>query len=120
MYFFDTHAVIEILKNNPKYFPYREYPIIITQLNIIEITYSVLLDHGEISAKFIYERFQDCAQEIDESIILQALKFCKQYNKRNLSYADCIGYIYAISNNLKFLTGDEQFKDLPHVEFVKK
>ncbi len=120
MYFFDTYAVIEILKNNPKYFSYREYPVIITQLNIIEITYSVLLDYDKQNAKIIYERFQDCVEEIKEPVILQALQFRKQYNKRNLSYADCIGYIYAISHNLKFLTGDEQFKDLPNVEFIKK
>ena len=120
MYFFDTYAIIEILKNNPKYFSYREYPVIITQLNIIEITYSVLLEYGEDNAKIIYGRFQDCVQEINQEIILQALKFRKQYNKRNLSYANCIGYTYAIQNNLKFLTGDDQFKDLPQIEFVKK
>jgi len=58
--------------------------------------------------------------EIDEEIILAATKFRKHYHQRNLSYADCIGYVYAVRNNLKFLTGDEQFKDLLGVEFVKK
>ena len=120
MYFFDTYAIIEILKNNQKYLPYQEYPVIITPLNLIEITYSVLLDYGEERSKIIYKLFCDCVEEIDETIILQALEFRKQYNKRNLSYADCMGYTYALLNNLKFLTGNEQFKDLPQVEFIKK
>jgi predicted nucleic acid-binding protein len=47
------------------------------------------------------------------------MKFRKKNKKRNLSYADCIGYIYALKNNLIFLTGDKEFEDLKNVEFVK-
>ena len=47
------------------------------------------------------------------------MKFKIKYKKQDLSYADCIGYIYAIKNNLLFLTGDKEFKDLKSVEFVK-
>ena len=39
--------------------------------------------------------------------------------KRKLSYVDCLGYILAGMNGAKFLTGDNQFKDLQNVEFVK-
>ena len=48
------------------------------------------------------------------------MKFRLKNKKMDLSYADCIGYIYACENNLKFLTGDEKFKDMDNVEFVKK
>jgi hypothetical protein len=41
-------------------------------------------------------------------------------NSNPLSYADAIGYIYSKQNNLKFLTCDDQFKDLPNVEHIKK
>jgi len=33
---------------------------------------------------------------------------------------DCVGYVLAIRNNLKFLTGDEKFENKKNVEFVKK
>ena len=38
---------------------------------------------------------------------------------KKFSYIDCIGYISAREKKLLFLTGDEQFKEIPGVEFVK-
>jgi len=35
---------------------------------------------------------------------------------KKLSYVDCIGYIMAKSRNIRFLTGDEQFKN---AKFIK-
>jgi len=48
------------------------------------------------------------------------MKFRKKNKKRNLSYTDCIGYVYATENDLIFLTGDKEFENLENVEFVKK
>ena len=39
--------------------------------------------------------------------------------KSNLSYIDCIGYITAFKKEVKFVTGDDQFKNMKNVEFVK-
>ena len=36
-----------------------------------------------------------------------------------LSYADCIGYVIARREGMKFLTGDAAFKRLENVEFVR-
>ena len=38
---------------------------------------------------------------------------------RKLSMADCIGYCTAIRHGMYFLTGDKEFEDMEHVEFVK-
>ena len=57
---------------------------------------------------------QPTKEEVMESIL-----FRKRNNKRNLSYADCLGYVIAIKRGIKFLTGDIQFKDLPDVVFIK-
>lgn len=119
-YFFDNYALIEITKCNPKYVQYLDSQVIITIFNLIEFTYSVLMDYNEEKAREICKKFKECVVEINEEIIIEALKFRKENHRRNLSYADCIGYIYAKKNHLLFLTGDEQFKNLPNVEFVKK
>ena len=119
-YFFDSYALIELTKGNPKYLMYNQSQVIITIFNLVEFTYSVLNDYGEEKAKEICIHFKECVVEVDEEIILAATKFRKHHHQKNLSYADCVGYVYAIKNNLIFLTGDEQFKDIPHVEFVKK
>ena len=119
-YFFDSYALIEIAKGNSKYIPYFGSPIVITFLNLIEFTYSILLNYGEEKAQEICKQYSSCVVDIDNETVLEALRFRKEEHKKNLSYADCLGYIYAKRNNLLFLTGDEQFRHLPLVEFVKK
>ena len=39
---------------------------------------------------------------------------------KNLSIPDSIGYITAKRLGIKFLTGDEDFRNFENVEFIKK
>ena len=57
--------------------------------------------------------------DITQEISIEAAKFKYKNKKMKLSYADCIGYITAQENNMKFLTGDKDFKSIKGVEFVK-
>ena len=47
------------------------------------------------------------------------MKIRRENRKKNLSYADCLGYAFALENNRLFLTGDKEFKDMKGVEFVR-
>ena len=51
--------------------------------------------------------------------ILRASDFRHKYRKEKLSMTDCIGYAAAERSGMKFLTGDEKFKNKKNVEFVK-
>ena len=51
--------------------------------------------------------------------MVAATEFKIEHAKKELSWADCIGYAIAQQEGLKFLTGDSQFKGMPHVKFVK-
>ncbi len=119
-FFFDSYAIIEIIKENPKYKIYVNEEVVISLFNLAEIYWSVLNDFGEQKAEEIYSKFRNNVEDIDDETLKEAIKFRKQHKKKDLSYTDCIGYIYAKRNNLKFLTGDSKFEDLPFVEFVKK
>ena len=46
-------------------------------------------------------------------------KLRKFFKGSSYSHVDCIGYILARKFNVKFLTGDREFKGLENVEFVK-
>lgn len=118
-YFFDSYALIEIIKGNPQYINYIECAVTITELNLIEVVYSVFKDFGEAKAKEIYGLFSECVQEIDWEIMLEALKFRQKHKKMHLSYADCVGYAFAKGKGFRFLTGDEDFRFMDNVEFVK-
>lgn len=119
-YFFDSYAIIEIVKGSPSYAPFSDEVVVITLFNLVEIYWSFVLDFGEEKAKQLYQNFKECVVSINDSVIQEAIKFRKENKKRNLSYADCIGYIYARQNNLLFLTGDKEFERMPNVMFVKK
>lgn len=118
-YFFDSYALIELIKGNPRYIKYTDSIVIITVFNLVEVSYSVFLDLGEEKAKETYQRFQDCVHPLDWDITREALKLKQKYKQKNLSYADCIGYAFAQKKKIPFLTGDMGFKDLENVEWVQ-
>jgi predicted nucleic acid-binding protein len=118
-YFFDSYALIELTKGNPKYIAYADSKVTITLLNLIEFATAVMKDHGEARAREICRKFRECVADVDDETIIEAAKFREEHKRKRLSYADCIGYAYARRHGLRFLTGDEQFRTAPAVEFVK-
>jgi predicted nucleic acid-binding protein len=119
-YFFDTYAFIEIIKENPRYLNYLKNIIIVTtKLNLMELHYVLLRTVGKEEAENHYDAFLPFVIEISDEIIKKANEFKLSHKKQNLSYVDCIGYITAKMNNIKFLTGDMQFEKLDNVEYVK-
>jgi len=118
-YFFDSYALIEIILGNNKYNNYKNCSFVFTSINFAEVYYASLL-RDESKAEMIIKSYKDNIVEFSMDILVKAMKFRLKHKKMNLSYADCIGYIYACENNLKFLTGDEKFENMKNVEFVKK
>ncbi len=119
-YFFDSYAVIELVRGNPNYAKYSEEPVVLTLFNLVEIYWSCITHLNEDHADRIYGTFKECVVDVSDDILKEAVKFRKINKKLDLSYTDCIGYIYALKNNLLFLTGDKAFKDMKNVEFVSK
>lgn len=118
-YFFDSYAVIELINGNSNYAKYFSEPVLLTIFNLSEIYYSCLNEYTEEEAKNIYDKYSQCVVDIPDEILKDAMKFRKGNKKKNLSYADCIDYIYAIKKGIIFLTGDKEFQGIKNVEFVK-
>ncbi|MBN2052472.1 PIN domain-containing protein [Candidatus Woesearchaeota archaeon] len=119
-YFFDTYAFIEAINGNKNYQPYMKGSTIITTLlNLMELHYITLKDISEKIADAHYEFFRDLAIDISDEVIKKANIFRYANRKKKLSYTDCIGYTLARMRNIKFLTGDNAFKGIEGVEFVK-
>jgi len=118
-YFFDTYAIIEIMKGNPDYSKFKEMTFVTTHLNLSEFYYSLLKEMNETEAKKIISALNMEFIELDYEIALESSSFRYAYKEKKLSYADCIGYIVACKNNLIFLTGDNGFEKIDNVEFVK-
>jgi len=116
VYFFDSYAIIEIVKKNPNYSFYTESDIILTKLNIFEIFYNLLIQVGEKKASEVSDELISYVIDFSINDIKEAAKL--KINHKNLSMTDCIGYVLAKRSGVKFLTGDKEFKDLDNVEFV--
>ncbi len=119
MIFFDSYAIIETIKGNPNYEKYQNETIITNTLNLSEVFYSLIKQTDEKIAREIIKKIKFEFIEIDENIAINSAIFRHKNKEKSLSYADCIGYITSIKNNLTFITGDKEFKNLPKVEFIK-
>ena len=118
-YFFDSYALIEIFLKSPNFAKYIEEEISITILNLIEVAQYFLTHFGEEKAEKVCNELSENVVEISNMDIVKAVKFRAENKRKSFSYADCIGYIYAKSHGMIFLTGDIAFKGMPNVEFVQ-
>lgn len=76
-------------------------------------------DNFLMEAEIFFEKFLPDCVEIKPSTIKEAAIFRLQNKKLDLSYIDALGYITAKKHDALFLTGDNAFKKLLNVEFVK-
>ena len=118
-FFFDTYAFYEIIKENKNYEKYLSVGIVTAKLNLFELYFGFLKDGNLDLAMSSLEKYYRFGQDFDQDVIREAAKLKKSLNKRKISMTDCIGYALAKQLEIGFLTGDEDFKDLDNVEFVK-
>ena len=118
-YFFDTYALVEIFKGNKNYNAYAKVNVITSYLHLYELYYNLLKEYDEEKITPFFNRIRGFCVNLEFSWIIEASKFRNSHKNRNLSYADCLGYVISKNKKIKFLTGDKEFKDLDNVEFVK-
>jgi predicted nucleic acid-binding protein len=119
LYFFDSYAMIEIIRGSANYAKFRDSFIVMSKLNIFEVFYALLRDKGEEIARHFLRDFYQFAIDFSPEVIEEAAKFRLARKRQNISMADAIGYVLAKSLGIRFLTGDEQFRNIEDVEFVK-
>lgn len=118
LFFCDTYALIEITGGNPNYKKYLNHVLITSDPNLMELYYAFLRDYGRKTADKYFDLWARFSIHIPRETIQQAMEFKLANKKDNLSYTDCIGYIFSLQNKVKFLTGDIKFKGREGVEFV--
>lgn len=120
MFCLDTYALAEIGDGNPKFAEFLNKDIIITDLTLAEY-YSVLYRDGkEDKAIYWHSRLASFCKQVSRDILIKALKYRIDNKKEDLSIFDCVGYTYALENNIKFVTGDRAFKNKESVLFIQR
>lgn len=115
----DTYALIELIGGSSAYKPYLNTILFTTKFNLIELYYHLLRVYGKETADKYLQVYSGSLMPISMNCIQFGMEFKLKYKKENLSYVDCIGYARACELGIKFLTGDQKFKDKSNVEFVK-
>ena len=119
IFFFDSYAIIELIKGNSNYSKYVDAKIVTTKMNLFEVCYFLLREHGEDKAKEYMIKYSDSTIDFDIDVIIGATKLKINKKHDNLSMVDCIGYVLSKVMGIKFLTGDEKFEGVENVEYVK-
>lgn len=120
--FADSYAFFARAEGNPRYIRLFEHRTVLTSaLNVLEV-YSVMLQRLERSAALRHARA--CASyvaPIPDDVAFEAAEFKRRMlaEHRSCSTVDAWGYAAARRLGCQFLTGDEPFKGLPDVAFLR-
>lgn len=118
----DSYAFIELFGGNPRYLEiFRSNAIATTAMNVVEV-YGALLRRIDLSEAQSHARSMlPVVLDVPREAAVRAAEFRVEMlgKKRNCSHVDAWGYAAAAALHRRFLTGDEAFRGLPNVEFVK-
>ncbi|MBI2148899.1 PIN domain-containing protein [Candidatus Woesearchaeota archaeon] len=115
----DTYALVEIYLGNPNFTRFFNEEVIISDLTLAEFYGDLYRKYNEKTAEYWFRKLSNISQIVPKEILIKAIKYRIDNKKQNLSFFDCVGYIFALENGIKFVTGDKEFKDKEGVEFVK-
>jgi len=121
-FFADTYAIIEILKGSSHYRTYKDAVLVTTEFNLAEFAYAVARDYPDTATEICSRvRHGMRLYHPGDRDYLHAAHIRRQgaLKGKKFSLIDCVGYSVAESLSLPFLTGDEEFRGMNGVEFVK-
>ncbi len=93
----------------------------LTKLNLLEVFYRSLEQHGSKPASDILETFSKYLIDFGLGDISDAMKLRFELKRRgrDLSYADALGYSLPRNMGIKLLTGGRAFRGLSSVEYLE-
>ena len=118
-YFLDSYALIEIIRENKNFALFEKTENFTGFMNLLEIHYIISRELGAQKADMIIGKLKHLAIHEEILDIRAASEFRMKNSKNKFSYIDCLGYSMALNREMKFVTGDIQFKNFENVEFVK-
>lgn len=114
----DTYALIEIHNCNPHFQKLLNEGVINPDILMAEF-YGILYKRFNLqTAEYWYQKLHALCTPVPITIFLKAVKYRADHKKENLSFFDCVGYMYAHEHKIPFVTGDHAFQHRNGVEFI--
>lgn len=123
---FDTYALLAWFRDGDerygKFFESREQKFI-TLLILMEFYFFLYHFSGKEKAdeyrRVLQLNFKMIPASARTAVAAAIMRSKMLRQKRKMSYTDCTTYVLALEHNHKVLTGDEHFRGLENVLFVK-
>lgn len=119
-YFADSYAYLAALRGSGRYAAIlRDDELVTTALNVLEVAFAVRRHGGDVQAATT-PILAHCI-DVPHRVGIAAAEFRAQRiaAKADCSTVDAWGYATAQHLGIPFLTGDEGFRGVPGVKFVK-
>ena len=116
----DTFPLIEIAIGNEKAASLLDHDIIITDITISEFYYVILQKYNAATSDFWYKKFAPYCASVPRDVLIKAVRFRHINKKKEFSFFDCVGYIFATENKYEFVTGGKEFEGFRSVSIIKK
>lgn len=121
--FYDSYAVLAYISGEKVFVRYfdEQSSGALTKLNLMEIYFRAAKLHGHEAARQVIDRFSKYLIDFDIDDIAGSMKLREELMKKRMdtSYVDALGYYLAKKMQIPFLTGDQHFRELDGVRFVK-
>ena len=116
----DTYALVEICNGNPAFSHLLNETVVITDITMAEFYADLYKKYGLKTEDYWHRKLSILCRPIARETLLNAVRFRIDHYKQNLSFFDCVGYIFARENNMLFVTGDKEFKLKEGIQFMQK
>jgi len=116
----DTYSLVEIHNGNSKFAELLHEDPVITEITFAEFYANLYNKYNEKTADYWQSKLSTFCRSVSMDILIKAVKFRVDNKKKNISFFDCVGYLYALENDINFVTGDKEFQHLEGVMFIKK
>jgi predicted nucleic acid-binding protein len=117
---FDTYALVAMLHGNPAYAKYVHEDFFIPDTTLAEFSRVLLKAKSREIYDIWVSQLEPYARPVDLDLLLNAMEFRNSHPKKDFSFFDAVGFASAIRERCPFVTGDEAFKGMENVEFVKE
>lgn len=115
----DTYALVEIANANPKFAHLLTEKTVITDVTLAEFYGCLYKKYSPFAADYWHKKLSFLCKPVPRELLIQAVKMRIEHAKENLSFFDCVGYVFAQEHGLIFVTGDKAFEKREGVEYIK-
>lgn len=110
----DTYELVEIHEGNPDTIHLQQHEFVIPDLIMAEF-YGILLKRlNQKTADYWARKYEPFVETTGLHIQLEAVRIRQQHRK--LSIFDCVGYVFAKTHKIPFVTGDKELLELDGVK----